>query len=49
MRSDPVPFLTNFYLYFIENKWMSETKRIEVINSRKFGTCLRNLLMILQS
>ena len=46
MGSDPAPFFANLFLYFYENKWMSNIKKNDLITARKLCLTYLGLLMI---
>ena len=41
MGSDPAPFFANLFLYFYENKWLKELKRVDLAKARRFGNTFR--------
>ena len=41
MGSDPAPFMANLFLYFYENKWLSELKKKDLFSARRFSNTFR--------
>ena len=41
MGSDPAPFMANLFLYFYENKYLKELKKIDTSKARRFGNVFR--------
>ena len=41
MGSNTVPFKTNLFLYFQENKWIQKTKRKDITTTPTFGNGFR--------
>ena len=41
MGSDPAPFFANLFLYYYENKWISNLKKTDLITARKLSNIFR--------
>lgn len=41
MGSDPAPFMANLFLYFYENKWLTDLRKKDLPSARKFGNTFR--------
>ena len=41
MGSDPAPFLANLFLFYYENRWLTEQRKAKNVVTRKFGNTFR--------
>ena len=41
MGSDPAPFMANLFLYFYENKFILEIKKIDIARAKRFSYVFR--------